>query len=117
MIETSDELAISRERVNHLRSRYQEIAGEPNKDFRIKEVELAGIRGMIEQIEGEIAGYVLTEIHQTINSLRVRVRETDAANLPQALDETLGVLDSVTDLMRLIGPADRAPLASLRVTE
>ena len=117
MIETSDELAISRERVNHLRSRYQEIAGEPNKDSRIKEVELAGVRGMIEQIDAEIASYLLTEIHQTINSLRVRVRETGTLNLPQALDETLGVLDSVTDLMRVSGPAARAQLVSLPVAE
>ena len=117
MIETPDEVAVSRERLFELRARYEEIANSQNKNPRIKEVELAGVRGMIEQIDAEIAGYLLTEIHQTINSLRVRVRETDTLNLPQALDETLGVLDSVTDLMRVSGPAARAQLVFLPVTE
>ncbi|MBI4771505.1 MAG: hypothetical protein HY784_14120 [Chloroflexi bacterium] len=117
MIKTPDELAVSQERLSELRARFEEIANSQNKNPRIKEVELAGVRGMIEQIDAEITSYLLTEIHQTIDSLRVRVRETDTLNLPQALDETLGVLDSVTDLMRVSGPASRPQLASLPVAE
>lgn len=105
MIETDQELAVCKERLQELHTRYRAILADSHKSARMKELELAGVRGMIKQIESEVMVYLLSQIQQAIQALRTKVQDTERLNVPQALDETLGVLNSVTDAIRLTGVA------------
>lgn len=58
MIQTAEELAISRERLQELETWAGRIVADPHKGRRVKEMELAGVRGMMVRIEREIRNQV-----------------------------------------------------------
>ena len=54
VIQNAEELAIAYERLGELEKRFEQIVADPHKSRRAKEMELAGVRGMMMQIEREI---------------------------------------------------------------
>ena len=53
MIQNADELRICQRRLFELQTRAEQIVTHPQKSRRVKEMELAGVRGMVEQLQGE----------------------------------------------------------------
>lgn len=91
-----DELEIARERANTLRRRVEQIVTDPGKPRRTKDIELAGVRGMIEQIEQEIATVQSERYRAEIEALRSQLREGDSDSLRRVVDGTLELIEEMT---------------------
>jgi hypothetical protein len=102
MIHDTDELGICQRRLLGLQTRVEQIVTHPQKSRRIKEMELAGVRGMIEQLEQEIQAYEFARIQHSIHILRDELRDTEVARLPFMIQKTLDVLEEMT---RVLQPA------------
>jgi len=57
MIQNLNELEVCKHRLKQLQNRIEQIVIHPQKSKRAKEMELAGVRGMIEQLQREIQSY------------------------------------------------------------
>jgi hypothetical protein len=96
MIENQEQLDFSIEQLAKLRQRAQKIEADPAKDILFKEMELAGIRGMIAQIEKEIRLYNLARLRETLQELQIRSRTTTPEKLPELFAQTLGAIEEFT---------------------
>lgn len=105
MIHDTDELGVCRRRFRELQSRAEQIVTHPQKSRRVKEIELAGVRSMIEQLQQEIQTYELVQIQHSIHALRDDLQNVDVAKLPSVIRKTLDVLEEVT---RVLQPALRS---------
>jgi len=99
MVQNREELAIAQERLRELQARMEQIVADPNKSRRVKEMELAGVRSMIAQIEQEIRLLTLEEIRETIHALQGELASNDTVNLLAVLSKTLDVLEEVTRIL------------------
>lgn len=54
MVADSHEAAVTYRRLSELRERYNAILQDSNKSERVKAMELAGLRSLIEQLETEL---------------------------------------------------------------
>jgi hypothetical protein len=69
MIEESKEVQIARERLAMLRRRREEIVTDPDKPRRAKDMELAGVQGMMAQVEAEIQAYTAARMREQVRRL------------------------------------------------
>ena len=100
MIHNTDDLGICQRRLLGLQTRAEQIVTHPQKSRRIKEMELAGVRGMIEQLEREIQAYEFARIQHSIHILRDELRDTEVARLPFMIQKTLDVLEEMTHVLQ-----------------
>lgn len=100
MIHNSDELRICQHRLLELQTRTEQIVTHPQKSRRVKEMELAGVHGMIEQLQREIQSYELARIQHSIHTLKDELQDIEAAKLPSVLQKTLDVLEEVTHILQ-----------------
>lgn len=88
-------IEVTRERIEVLRQHEEEIVTDPSKPVRMKELELAGVRAMVAQLEGEVREEICLRLRQQIGTLRL---ELDAGD-PEAVDRVVrGTLDVVEQL-------------------
>jgi hypothetical protein len=100
MIQGAEELAIAQERLRELQARIEQIVSDPHKSRRAKEMELAGVRSMMMQIEREIREYNLSEIQRTIQSLQGELESSEGTvDLLVVVSKTLNVLEEVTQIL------------------
>ena len=95
-----DELSICQRRLLDLQTRAEQIVTHPQKSRRVKEMELAGVHGMIEQLQREIQAYELARIQHAIHTLRDELQGIEAAKLPSVIQKTLDVLEEVTHVLQ-----------------
>ena len=100
MIQNADELRICQHRLLELQARAEQIVSHPQKSRRVKEMELAGVRGMVEQLQREIQAYELARIQHSIHTLRDELQGIEAAKLPAVIRKTLDVLEEVTHVLQ-----------------
>src|SRR4030067_424706 len=100
MIQNDDELRVCQRRLLELQTRTEQIITHPGKSRRIKEMELAGVRGMIAQLQREIQAYELARIQHSIHTLRDELQGIETAQLPSVLQQTLDVLEEVTHILQ-----------------
>jgi len=100
MIQNADELRICQRRLLELQTRAEQIVTHHQKSRRVKEMELAGVRGMVEQLQQEIQAYELARIQQSIHTLRGELQGIEAAKLPAVIQKTLDVLEEVTHILQ-----------------
>jgi hypothetical protein len=105
MITTAEELAFSRRRLMELQARYTKTLADSHKDWRTKEMELAGVRGVMEEIESEMLVYIRAQLQQFVDAVQIAIHESDLSKLPGTPDQTLGGLDSVAEGLRLTSSA------------
>lgn len=67
---------------------------------RVKEMEQAGVHGMVEQLQREIQAYELARIQHSIHILRDELQGIEAAKLPSVIQKTLDVLEEVTHVLQ-----------------
>lgn len=100
MIQDPEGLAIAQERLRELQARIEQIVADPNKSRRAKEMELAGVRSMMMQIEREIREYNLSQIQRAIHSLQGELESSkDTGDLLAVVSKTLNVLEEVTQIL------------------
>ena len=90
MIQNADELRICQRRLLELRTCAEQIVTHPQKGRRVKEMELAGVHGMIEQLQREIQSYELTRIQHSIHTLRDELQGIEAAKTSVRDSENAG---------------------------
>ena len=100
MIHNIDELRICQHRLLDLQTRAEQIVTHPQKSKRVKEMELAGVHGMIEQLQREIQSYELACIQHSIHALRDELQDIEAAKLPSVIQRTLDVLEEMTYILQ-----------------
>jgi len=91
MIQNSNELEVCKRRLTELQNRIEQIVIHPQKSRRAKEMELAGVRGMIEQLQGEIQSYEFAQIQPSIHTIRDKLQKIDSTNLPNVVQKTSDV--------------------------
>jgi len=96
MITNFEQLEFSIQQLEKLRARTHKIEADPAKNVLFKEMELAGVRGMIEQIEKEVRSYNLTRLRETLKELQSRSRVTSPEELPELFALMLGAIDEFT---------------------
>jgi len=105
MIQNLNELEVCKHRLKKLYNRIEQIVIHPQKSRRAKEMELAGVRGMIEQLQREIQSYELSQIQQSIHTLKDELRGIDSANLSKLVQKTLDVLEEMTNVLQPTFPS------------
>ena len=96
MIQNVNELGVCKRRLLSLQTRIEQIVTHPQKSRRAKEIELAGVRGMIDQIQQEIQIFELSQIQQSIHILKAELQAVEPANLTLIVQKTLSVLEKMT---------------------
>ena len=94
---TTDEhgIQIARERLEGLRRQAERIVIDPQKPRRIKDMELAGVNGMIEQVESEIRVLSLGVVCERVDALRARLRDGTSADLGEVMDCALDLVEQL----------------------
>ena len=105
MIQNVNELEVCKCRLTKLQNRIEQIVIHPQKSRRAKEMELAGVRGMIEQLQWEIQSYEIAQIQHSIHTLKDELQGIDSANLPKLVQKTLDVLEKMTDALQPTFPS------------
>lgn len=100
MIQNSDERRVCQRRLLELRARAEQIVTHPHKSRRVKDMELAGVRGMVEQLQQEIQTYDFARIQQSIHTLKGELKDIEPAQLPTVMQKTLDVLEEVTFVLQ-----------------
>ncbi|PKO20770.1 MAG: hypothetical protein CVU38_18330 [Chloroflexi bacterium HGW-Chloroflexi-1] len=100
MIHGTDELRVCQNRLSELEARAEQIVTHPQKSRRVKEMEMAGVRGMIAQLQQELQAYELAQIQHSIHTLRDELQGIEIAKLPFAIQKTLDVLEEVTHVLQ-----------------
>jgi len=100
MIENLEHLEFSLQQLDELRQRAQKIEANQSKDILFKEMELAGVRGMIAQIEKEVRFYNFTRLRETLKELQIQSRTTPPEQLPELFAQMLGAMDEFTATMQ-----------------
>lgn len=104
MIRNAEEFSIARERLQELEGRVEQIVSNRQKSRRAKEMELAGVRSMIMQIQREIREYQLSRIQQSIHAIQGELEsEETAVNLPAVVFKTLSVLEDIAQVLEPAG--------------
>ena len=102
MIQNIDELEVYRRRLVKLQNQIEKIVTHSQKSRRAKDMELAGVRGMIEQLQQEIQSYKLTKLQESIHTLKDELQESDSlANLPNMVQKTLGVIEEMVNILQV----------------
>lgn len=99
MIHNDEELSIARERLQDLERRVEQIVSDPDKSRRAKEMELAGVRGMIFQIEQETRAYQLSSIQQSIHAIQNELESGESTELSVVVSKTLKILEEMTNVI------------------
>ena len=90
-----DDLRIARERLAQLNARVENIVTDPGKSRRVKDMELAGVRGMVEQIESEIRHHRLSAIRKQVDALRDELGKTDIESVNRVVGGTLDLVEQL----------------------
>ncbi len=102
MIENLAQLHASLQQLDKLRRHAQEIEADPAEDVLFKEMELAGVNGVIAQIEKEVRLYNLARFRETLQELQLRSRTAPPEKLPELFEQTLGAMESFAVAMQPI---------------
>jgi len=94
MIQNANELEVCKRRLTELQARKNQIVSHTQKSRRAKDMELAGVRGMIEQLQGEIQSYEL--IQQSVHALKDKLQGIDSTNLSNVVQKTSDFLGKMT---------------------
>lgn len=100
MITTSEQFDFSIQQLDKLRQRAQTVEADSAKDILFKEMELAGVRGMITQIEKEVRSYNLARLQETLKELQIRSRSTPPEQIPELFGKMLGAMTEFTTAMQ-----------------
>jgi hypothetical protein len=100
MITTSEQFDFSIQQLDKLRQRAQIVEADPSKDILLKEMELAGVRGMIAQMEKEVRAYNLSRLQETLKELQARSQSTPPERIPELFGQMLGAMNEFTTAMQ-----------------
>jgi hypothetical protein len=96
MITTTEQLDFSIRQINSLRQRAETVEADSEKDILFKEMELAGVRGMIAQMEKEVRAYNLSRLQEILKELQARSQSTPPERLPELFGQMLGAMNEFT---------------------
>jgi len=95
MTRDEQDIEIARERLESLRRQAERIVIDPQKPRRVKDMELAGVNGMIQQVEREIRTLSSGALCERVDALRARLRDGDPADLGEVMDRTLDLVEQL----------------------
>jgi hypothetical protein len=78
----------------------ERVVNHPDRDPRLKKSELAGIRGMIAQIEREIRVYNLSRLQNSLNELEEQAHHLSVEQLPELLSQKIRAMREVANALQ-----------------
>ncbi|MBC8230702.1 hypothetical protein H8E77_14225 [bacterium] len=80
MIQNVNELEVCKRRLLSLQARIEQIVTHPQKSRRAKEMELAGVRGMVHHLKQELQTFELSQFQQPIHTIKAELQEGHPEN-------------------------------------
>ncbi len=102
MIENQEGLVVSQEQLAMLRAWEERIGNDLKLDSRLKESKLAGIRGLMAEIEREIHVYNMSRLQNTLDELEQKAQKISVEQLPMLLSQTIGAIRELTKTLQPI---------------
>jgi len=102
MIKDHEAFMAAQDRLVDLRRMVEKIKTDSQLNQRQRAVELAGVRGLIDEIETEVRQYQLALLQTRLNQLQARVAATTPADMPELVAQ---VISAMQELTRILQPA------------
>jgi hypothetical protein len=100
MIENQEQLLFSQDRLEKLKSWEKRAVDDLTLDPRLKESKLAGIRGIMAEIEREIRVYNMSRLQNTLEELEERAQKISVEQLPVLLSQTIRAMRELTNTLQ-----------------
>ncbi|MDZ7293017.1 MAG: hypothetical protein ONB44_24855 [candidate division KSB1 bacterium] len=100
MIKDQEGVIAARDRLIDLRRMVEKIKSDSKLNQRQRSIELAGIRGLIEEIELEIRQYQLVHLQEKLNQLQARAASTTPAEMPELVTQIISAMQELTQTLQ-----------------
>jgi hypothetical protein len=100
MIQDQEGLVAARDRLADLLTMRKKIESDLKLNHRQRASELAGVRGIIEEIEHEIRQYHLAQLQERLNQLQVRAVTAPPAEMPELVSQVIAAVQELTEALQ-----------------
>ncbi len=100
MILDQQELTAARERLVELRELQQKVLSDLKLNPRQRSTELAGVRGLMQEIDLDIRQYHLVQLQDRLNRLQARAVNTAPAEIPELVSQVIAAMQEMTQVMQ-----------------
>jgi hypothetical protein len=100
MIKDREGIIAARDRLVDLRRMVEKIKSDPKLNQRQRSIELAGVRGLIEEIELEIRQYQLAHLQEKLNQLQARAASTTPDEMPELVAQVISAMQELTQTLQ-----------------
>jgi len=100
MIIDQQELIATRDRLVELRELQQKILSDPKLNPRQRATELAGVRGLMQQIDRDVRSYHLTHLQERLSQLQARAVNTAPAEMPELVSQVVAAMQELTQTIQ-----------------
>jgi hypothetical protein len=100
MIENQEQLLFSQDRLEKLKSWEKRAVDDLTLDPRLKESKLAGIRGLMAEIEREIYVYNMSRLQNTLDELEQKAQKISIEQVPALLSQTIRAMRELTNAIQ-----------------
>lgn len=100
MILDQEEATAARERLTELRELRQKILSDAKLNPRQRATELAGVRGLMQEIDLDIRQYHLAQLQDRLNRLQARAANTAPSEMPELVSQVIAAMQEMTQVMQ-----------------
>jgi len=100
MITDQEGLFAACDRLAELRGMLQKISSDPKLNSRQRSTELAGVRGLAQEIEQEVRQYHIGQLQKRLNQLQARAATTSPAEMPEIVSQLIAAMQEFTQVMQ-----------------
>jgi hypothetical protein len=100
MINDHEAFMAAQDRLVDLRRMVEKIKTDSQLNQRQRAVELAGVRGLIDEIETEVRQYQLALLQARLNQLQARVAATTPAEMPELVAQIISAMQELTQTLQ-----------------
>jgi hypothetical protein len=100
MITDQEGLLAASDRLAELRGMLQKISSDSKLNARQRSTELAGVRGLIQEIEQEVRQYHLAQLQERLGQLHARAATTSPTEMPELVSQLIATMQEFTQVMQ-----------------
>jgi len=102
MIKNHEGFLAAHARLLELRALREKIESDPKLNHRQRSSELAGVKGLIAEIERDVRSYHLSCLQERLQQLQARAAATSPGEMPELVSQ---IIVAVQDLTQALQPA------------
>lgn len=100
MIIDQQELFAARDRLAELRELQQKILSDPKLNPRQRATELAGVRGLMQEIDRDLRSYQLQQLQKRLSQLQARAVTTAPTEMPELVSQLAAAMQELTQALQ-----------------